>query len=161
MLGVSPDTLPVLHKAVKEDRDIFLSLRRNLAKDLIELGEFPWKVEHDFISSAYLFDQYVNELLPGITLIAQWQDDVAGFGMVGALSDYTEGSPKVSSVHGIYTHPAYRRTGLAKRITLVCTSYMANYGFNHTLSEVLVTNTPVIQMAKRLGFRMHSVMVSR
>ena len=156
-----PATLPIIRKATKGDRDLFMTLWAKMGKELVGFGAKSWEIERKFIESIYLFDRYVGETLPGIVLLADWQHDVVGMSMFGADEGYTDGMPKINHCHALYVSSGHRKSGLSAHLVTTSTIYMSKYGFTYTIAEILVNNTPCLNLAKTLGYQMHSVIITK
>ena len=130
-------------RATPEDAGAWLALR---------LALWPGNRRDEFAAEiARLLDD------PGNTVTFIARDDageIAGFAEAALRHDYVTGctTSPVAFLEGIYTAPAYRRQGIARRMVDAVAEWGRHQGCTEFASDASIDNLASQQMHARLGF---------
>ena len=77
-----------------------------------------------------------------------------GFAQCGLRHDYVEGSSggTVGYLEGIFVSPAYRRGGLAQKLTEACENWAKSMGCREFASDCEIENAESIAFHRKTGF---------
>ena len=91
----------------------------------------------------------------GITYVA----DAAGklIGMTALVRNELPKTRHAGSIFGVYTHPAWRGTGVADALLEACLAYARELGLRLVRLGVVTTNASAIRLYQRCGFTIYGV----
>ncbi|HEU5100819.1 MAG TPA: GNAT family protein [Roseiflexaceae bacterium] len=91
----------------------------------------------------------------GVTYVAEAAGGLAGMTVL-SRNDLPK-TRHAGSIFGVYTHPDWRRTGVADALLEACADYASMLGMRLIRLGVVTTNAGAIRLYHRCGFRVYSV----
>lgn len=145
-----------IRNAVAEDRELFLSLWSEFARDIRGNGyELIWtdRTERFF---GRLFDSYVSRELDGVVLLAG-SDGALIWGEIGKepLFDTTFG--RIANGFGTFIRSEFRGIGLSTRMRQMAARQLCEMGFDSVVGAARHENAAGYGSSLAFGFEEHSV----
>jgi RimJ/RimL family protein N-acetyltransferase len=91
----------------------------------------------------------------GVTYVAEAAGELIG--MTALVRNELPKMRHAGSIFGVYTHPAWRGTGVADALLEACVTYARELGLRLVRLGVVTTNASAIRLYQRCGFTVYGV----